>query len=105
MINTEREYILCAAILFKDGIVHEHQPENVDSGLVVCGMRHHNCYYTVFGLNERYTDHLHEANNKAIQGFLTSKNRFVKRREAGEIAFLSGQITKETECLFSEDLY
>ena len=39
------------------------------------------------------------------QGFLTSKDRFVNREKGGKIAFAVGQIDKETNCLFSEDLY
>ncbi len=101
----EKEYIICAAIWFKDGQKHENQPKNIANGIVVCGRRHHNCYYTAWGLNEGHVEHLHEANNRAIQGFLTSKDIFVNRKEAGKIAFEAGQIAKETNCLFSEDIY
>ena len=47
---------------------------------------------------------------KSIQGFLTSKDRFVNRKEALEIAIAAGQVN-ENELgnpligLFSEDLY
>ena len=40
-----------------------------------------------------------------VQGFLTSDDRFVDRKEGGQIAFDAGQTAKLTECLFSEDLY
>jgi hypothetical protein len=103
--ESESPYILCAAIWFKDGIKRPHQPKNIESGIVVCGRRHHNCYITVYGLNEGYVEHLHEANNRAVQGFLTSDDRFVDRKEAGYIAYSTRQISKETDCLFSEDLY
>jgi len=98
-------YIICAAIWFKDGLHHEHQPKNIDIGIVVCGRRHHNCYMTAFGLNEGHVKHLHEANERAVQGFLTSDDIFVDRIEGGRIAFEVGQIEKQTDCLFSEDLY
>jgi hypothetical protein len=101
----KQHYILCAAIWFKDDVVHEHQPINIETGIVVCGRRHHNCYYTAWGLNEGHVEHLHEANNKAIQGFLTSDDRFVDRKEGAKIAMEYGQITQSTDCLFSEDLY
>lgn len=39
------------------------------------------------------------------QGFFTSKNRFVSRKEAAQIAFSSGQITKEIVELHSEDVW
>ena len=34
MIDNTREYILCAAIWFDDGVVHAHQPKNIDIGIV-----------------------------------------------------------------------
>lgn len=99
-------YIICAATWFKDDIKHEHQPINIETGLVVCGRRHHNCYLTAFELNGgKKIEGLNEINAKAIQGFLTSDDRFVNRKEGGEIAFNAGQINKLTKCLFSEDLY
>lgn len=106
MIDNKKEYIICAAIWFKDELKHEEQPKNINTGIVVCGRRHHNCYITAYeiGDNKRIKD-CHETNAKAIQGFLTSNNKFVDRKEAGDIAFLNGQIDSRTNCLFSEDLY
>src|SRR5688572_16192142 len=80
----DEEYILCAAIHFKDGKDHLHQPVNIQSGFVVCGRRHHNVYLTVsIFQTERVLDD--------EQGFVTSKDRFVDRKEGGEIAFKVGQ--------------
>lgn len=101
---TDREYILCAAVWFKDGKKYEHQPINIDTGIVVCGQRHHNCLFTAWSLRKSLTA-LSEARGKNLQGFLTSKNRFVDRKEAGRIAFYANQIKEQTDCLFSEDLY
>ena len=96
-------YIICAAIWFNDGKKHEHQPRNIDSGFVVAGGRHHNVYLTVADIKDvPYKDYGYSEN---IQGFLTSDDRFVNRKEAGQIAFDAGQTAKLTECLFSEDLY
>jgi hypothetical protein len=39
------------------------------------------------------------------QGFLTSKNRFVDRQEAGKIAFSAKQTKKLINKLHSEDLW
>ena len=39
------------------------------------------------------------------QGFLTNKNRFVDREEAGQIAFNAGQTDELKRTLYSEDLY
>lgn len=96
------EYIICAAIWFKDEISHQHQPKNVDKGFVVCGRRHHNCFMVAhICLADSYS----EAKGTGVQGFLTSKDRFVTRKEGGTIALAAGQITEATSCLFSEDLY
>jgi hypothetical protein len=101
-----KEYILCAANYYDDGNKHNHQPVNIDSGFVVCGMRHHNCIttfsmivgfpYDENGMNIRRTEK---------QGFLTNANRFVEREEAAQIAFECGQIKQHTISLYSEDLY
>lgn len=96
------EYIICAAIWFKDGGNYEHQPKNIDNGFVVCGRRHHNCFMISYiNLAERH----HKVKGGSVQGFLTSKDRFVDRKEAGRIAFEQNQIAELTDCLFSEDLY
>ena len=96
-------YILCAAIWFNDGKTYVHQPVNIKTGFVVCGQRHHNCFI-IFSIlkNEDYkrTDY-----GDLVQGFLTSDNKFVNRKEGGRIAFKANQIVKKTDCLFSEDLY
>lgn len=102
----KRPYIICAAIWFKDGEIHGHQPKNIPSGIVVCGRRHHNCYLTAFTLNDgKKVSGLDESNAKEVQGFLTSDDIFVDRKEAGLIAFNAGQIKEITNCLLSEDLY
>lgn len=96
----KKEHILCSAVWFQDGKEHPHQPKNVEKGFVVCGMRHHNVFTTcgILGYQEK------ECN---IQGFLTSKDRFVNRKEAKRIAEEAGQIISENvgDLLFSEDLY
>lgn len=101
------EKILCAAIYFNDGNHHEHQPKNITEGFVVCGRRHHNCYITTYILTggESMVIKMSEANGRAIQGFITNTNRFVDRKEGGEIALAAKQIERQTTCLFSEDLY
>lgn len=104
------ERILCAAIWYMevDGgeVVRGMQPSNTNKGIVVCGWRHGNCIKLMkeqTGL--RTVTYANDGVGEHEQGFLTSKNRFVSRKEAGEIAFSAGQITKPTDCLFSEDLY
>lgn len=105
----EREYILCAAIWYKDLPLKRpdvleprgFSPYNIDRGIVFCGWRHPNCLYQMVAITGLMQ---HEAGEE-IQGFLTNTNRFVDRKEAGEIAFKAGQIDKESNCLYSEDLY
>jgi hypothetical protein len=41
----------------------------------------------------------------SVQGFLSSKDIFLTRKEAGKLAFEQNQISEQTDCLFSEDLY
>jgi len=63
--------------------------------------RHGQCIYTKCAItNLRDCE-----SGENEQGFLTSKNRFVDRKEGGEIAFAAGQTEKLREMLFSEDLY
>lgn len=99
------EYIICAANWYQTERKHDHQPENVEQGFVICGRRHHNIFHDVALMNSRNHDKVVALNNTCEQGFLTSKNRWVDRKEAGEIALKAGQITKATPVLFSEDLY
>lgn len=93
------ERIMCAATHFNDRKQHPHQPINVNMGYVICGHRHHNCLYTnaIIG-GEKYPD--------MVQGFLTTKNRFLDRREAMTLArqYLDYLPEKQT-ALFSEDLW
>jgi len=87
------ERIICAAI---------HNPDDRDMAnnpLVYCGLRHANVLWQS-KLVSRDPDH---------QGFLTSKGRFVDRKEALKIALENDQVVDRTqirgENLYSEDLY
>lgn len=93
------EYILCAAIWYKDGEKYQEQPLNIDSGYVLCGRRHSNCISNAFVFDVSLKEIEHE------QGFLTSRNRFLNREEAAKIANEAGQTLVETNHLLSEHLY
>lgn len=93
----KQEYVLCAAIHVEDGEKHVHQPKNIESGYVVTGWRHHNCFKIINLIGSKPYNH--------TQGFLTSKNRFLNRQEAGALAKQCGQLNYHTDRLFSEDLY
>jgi len=107
-----KEYILCAAIWYKEfpHIKNErvpldrYLPQNCKSGVVFTGIRHGQCIYTksaVTGLRDCEC-------GPYIQGFLTNKNRFVDRQEGWDIAKESNQIIMISGgegILYSEDLY
>lgn len=96
----KQEYITCAAIHYKDNMEYKHQPKNIDVGFVIAGHRHHNIIAIMHQLlGDRFKG------KDCVQGFLTSKDRFVDRQEGGHIAKKAAQITRECDCLFSEDIY
>lgn len=96
------EKILCAAIWFDDGKKYNLQPYNITTGLILCGWRHGCIFPQIGGLvKERQELGIYEKE----QGFLTNLNRFVDRKEGGEIAFKANQTKTLKETLFSEDLY
>ena len=97
----EKPYIICSAIYVLNNRVYKGQPRNIKEGIVITGRRHSDCYNTLICL-----DYDMIKNYEDIQGFLTSNNRFVDRKEAYRIALESGQIEeREHELLISEDLY
>lgn len=106
-----REYIICAANYYNDGVVHHHQPRNIEIGFVVCGRRHHNCITTfAMIMGFPYDEKGIEVMNTEIQGFLTNTDRFVDRLEALEIASKANQLKpderiNESIGLYSENLY
>lgn len=107
VVGTDKEKILCAAIWYKDielKRVFEHNvlPLNCDKGLVFCGHRHPHCMYSMVSVTGL------SAGDKGdyVEGFLTSKNRFVDREEAAIIHVANGgKLNYNYNRLFSEDLY
>ena len=100
--DVKKEYITCSAIWFDDGEKHIFEPVNIETGFVVSGHRHHNCFNTMKILSNDIHTHV---NFKKEQGFLTNLNRFVDREEAAKIAYKAGQINTQITRLYSEDLY
>lgn len=106
-----KEYVLCAAIWYKDLPMQKPEilenrgfrPYNVDKGVVISGWRHGNCIYQISAITGLRS--VPAEAGESIQGFLTSRNRFVDRKEGGEIAFAAGQTTELKTTLYSEDLY
>jgi len=109
-ITKKKEYILCAAIWYKDiplqKVIDGVLPKNCDRGLVVLGHRHGQCMWTMSSLTGlRSVTNAEDGVGEYEQGFLTNKNRFVDREEGGKIAFDAGQTEDLRTRLFSEDLY
>lgn len=110
VLGEQDEKILCAAIWFDDGRQYNLQPKNIKSGVVLCGWRH-GCIFPQIGgtVGERQKLGIYEKE----QGFLTSKNRFVDRQEAAEIAIKTNQFkdkkeaeeVRKTHYLYSENIY
>jgi hypothetical protein len=109
---TKGEYILCAAIWYKelslirDDFPTSHlRPVNCEKGIVFCGQRHLQCLYQMIAMTGKVQ---HEAGEE-VQGFLTNMNRFVGREEALYIARKAGQLLDMRNVrgnqLYSEDLY
>lgn len=102
----KQEYIICAANFYDDNVERTSRPTNIKTGFVTCGHRHHNCIGTfaeIYGFP--YNEKALEIRNTEEQGFMTSKNRFVDRKEAGIIAYNAKQTETLIERLHSEDLY
>lgn len=99
--NKQQEYILCSAIHFDDNEYHTHQ-EQYGTGFLISGYRHHNiiAIKSLLRSDIKYVE---------TQGFLTSKDRFVDRKEGMQIALKAGQVLENSTInrynLFSEDLF
>ena len=102
MNNGKTEYIMCAANYYNDDQEHAFQPYNINKGFIVSGWRHACCGMTYMAINKnakRWDD--------CIQGFLTTKNRFLTRTEALELVIQTGQLKNDIIGgeLTSEDLW
>lgn len=100
------EKIICAAIHVKHNQQHAGQPVNIETGFVVCGRRHDACHTTIAILNPSFLKLLTSGDN----GFVTTKNKFVDRKEGYVIAKDAGQLLHNYHdstnlILTSEDLW
>jgi hypothetical protein len=97
------EFIVCAAIWYKDFPLSLYQPLNITTGFVLCGLNHASIIQQHVCLANRKQSQM----GLYEQGFLTSNNRFVSRYEAAAMAIIANQvdITKSGKELFSEDLF
>lgn len=102
------EKILCASIWYKDfdnkGV--QHQPNNIDRGIVVSGWRHGSIIALTKAMTGlRSVTYAEDAIGDSEQGFY----RFVSREEALTIAIKENQVKNLDDIrgnkLYSEDLY
>ena len=99
----KKERILCAAIWYQEEGVATSSFRNIETGYVMCGLRHSNIIHLHFQLTGKTTKIA-----TSVQGFITSFNHFVNRREAMQIVIEAEQVDKDRVSgiqLFSEDLY
>lgn len=101
-VAAKQEYIICAAIHCQDNKTHEEQPSNIETGFVICGRRHSDIFALLDALDIKFKDYTEE---KLRDGFMTSKNRFVDRKEGAKVATKAGQLTRKVNLLQSEELY
>lgn len=93
----DKEIIICSAILVES------------TGKLFRGHRHNNCFDAMSGELSWSMTRKEISSLNVIQGFMTSSNRFVGRKEGLEIALLSGQVLDigniRNGQLYSEDLW
>lgn len=105
-LNRSKEHIFSAAYWLPEAHcqVEITRPINIKSGIVITGISHAHCihlmasFYPIDDKPERY------------DGFLTTWNRFIGRREAFILAREAGQLTTDhchhhSDILFSECLF
>jgi hypothetical protein len=118
MKHMNKEFILCASIWVNDGQEHGQQPVNIDTGFVICGRRHSNCYQTIKDLKGDVSEYfkslgIRNENHREHQGFITSLDRYVDRKEGWVIAKANNQVqfglvaseNEDDSILISENLY
>lgn len=109
MIDDSKEYIICAAVWYRNGKTYPFQSVyGIDNGFVIGSFRHPMCMsvcpenpYFQHKLVENGDETLRfewnpECKGETVQGFITSYGRFVDRREAFTLALASGQVTRES---------
>lgn len=116
MIDNSKEYVICAAIWYKDGTEAPRGmiAQNIDSGVVIGQWRHGNCINiraTNPLWNKKTLEERLDRENQSVpmmvskekpdirydyvDGFLTSKGRFVDRWQGMALAYLAGQVPYE----------
>ena len=109
MQNGEIEYVMCAANYHDDGKDHDFQPFNIDKGFVISGWRHGCVGSTFLAIARNFSgdENIPARWDDCEQGFLTTKNRFLSRKEALVLVRETGQLKGDLigGMLTSEDLW
>ena len=116
MIDTSKEWVLCAAIWYKDGTEAPKGmiAQNIDTGVVIGQWRHGNVIniratnpiWNKKTLQERLdresqdvpmriSDEKPDVEYDHVDGFLTSKGNFVDRWQGMKIAYEAGQVDEK----------
>ena len=107
----KQERIICAAYRFKEGYRTPRMEEITAQDGTMVEEVYNEPYRGVFrmALGFRHPDILYKygdvIDKSDTGGFMTSLGRYVDRQEAAKIAFAAGQIDREKNRLFSEDVY
>ena len=109
--NNKVEYILCAAYKFKEGYRTPKMEEIKAKDGTMIEEIYREPYREIFrmALGWRHADIIYKYGDCIDQddlgGFMTSKGRYVDRKEAAEIAYNAGQTDEKKSFLYSEDIY
>ena len=109
--NNKVEYILCAAYKFKEGYRTPKMEEIKSKDGTMIEEIYREPHREVFrmALGWRHADIIYKYGDCIDQddlgGFMTSKGRYVDRKEAAEIAYNAGQTEEKKSFLYSEDIY
>ena len=116
MIDTSKEWVLCAAIWYKDGTEAPRGfiAQNISSGVVIGQWRHGNIVniratnkiWNKRKLEERLnradddvpmriSDEKPDVDYDYVDGFITSKGNFVDRWQGMKLAYEAGQVDKQ----------
>ena len=99
-----KEKILCAAVYLPNVKSFMQNVNNIESGTVICGYRHDNCFVTI----RNFIKELEINKSNCIAGFLTTKNNFYNRNKSCKIAVEAGQVDEnflKYGSLTSEDVW
>lgn len=106
-----KEKVFCSAIRYKNFTTQVHLPNNIDKWLVIRWTRHFDIAAVMLATTGlRSVESWPNSVWEYVQWFMTSKNRFLDRKEALILALEAKQVSDISELLWgwelsSEDLW